>query len=131
MPTAEGIDILSHCPFPRFMALLLSAEQVFYWNAVSHSLLMRLFNQLPIVLFDRGHLMRTAPAIYDRIVAWYYQGWAPPVRDHRVSLTRETVAAWTAEYRPRAAGLVERYRRAPSPEGMLAELLRRAPNQGR
>src|SRR6185295_8268817 len=26
MPTAEGIDILSHCPFTRFMSLLLSAE---------------------------------------------------------------------------------------------------------
>ena len=74
MPTAEGIDILSYCPFTQFLSLLLSAGQVFYWNVVSHSLLIRLYNQLPIVLFDRGHLIRTAPAIYDRIVGWYYQG---------------------------------------------------------
>jgi hypothetical protein len=127
LPTAEGIDILPYRPFPQFLSLLLSAEQVFYWNAVSHSLLIRLFNQLPIVLFDRGHLMRNAPAIYDRIVAWYYQGWTPAVRDHRGPLTAETVAGWAAEYRPQAARLVERYRRAPSPEALVAELLRRAP----
>jgi tetratricopeptide (TPR) repeat protein len=130
LPTAEGIDLLPFCPFTRFLALLLSAEQVFYWNAVSHSLLIRLFNQLPIVQFDRGHLLRTAPGIYDRIVAWYYQGWVPPVRDHRVALTRETAAGWAAEYRPQAARLVERYRRAPSPEALVAELLRRAPTPG-
>src|SRR5581483_7723127 len=75
MPTAEGIDILSQCPFTQFYSLLLSAEHAFYWNLVSHSLLIRLYNQLPIVQFDPGHLLRSAPAIHDRIVRWYYQGW--------------------------------------------------------
>jgi len=126
MPTAEGIDILSQCPFIQFYALLLSAEQTFYWNIVSHSLLIRLYNQLPIVQFDHGHLIRTAPAIYDRIVRWYYQGWAPPLRNHHEPLTLATVEGWAAEYRPHAARLVERYRRAPSPEEVVAQLTRRA-----
>jgi hypothetical protein len=130
MPTAEGIDILSQCPFTQFYALLLSAEQAFYWNVVSHSLLIRLYNQLPIVQFDHGHLIRTAPAIYDRIVGWYYQGWAPPLRDHHEPLTLDTVEAWTEEYRPHAARLVERYRRAPSPEAMIADVMGRAPTPG-
>jgi hypothetical protein len=44
-----GIDILSQCPFIQFYSLLLSAEHAFYWNVVSHSLLIRFYNQLPIV----------------------------------------------------------------------------------
>jgi hypothetical protein len=126
MPTAEGIDVLSHRPFNQFMSLLLTAEQAFYWNAVSHSLLIRLFNRLPIVLFDRGHLVRNAPAIYPRVVRWYYQGWEPPLRNHHEPLTPGTVEGWAAEYRRQTAGLVERYRRAPKPEEVVARVLRRA-----
>ena len=126
MPTADGIDILAFCPFPRFMSLLLSAEHAFYWNMVSHSLLFRLFNGLPIVQFDRGHLLRIAPPIRDRIVAWYYQGWEPPLRDHHEPLTLETVEAWAADYRQQADRLTQRYRRAPSPEAMTADLMRAA-----
>jgi hypothetical protein len=125
MPTAEGIDILSFTPFTRFMSLLLSAEHVFYWNAVSHSLLIRLFNGLPIVQFDRGHLLRLVPAIHGRIMSWYYQGWEPAIRDHREPLTLETVESWAAEYREQAGRLMERFRRAPNPEEMIADLLRR------
>jgi hypothetical protein len=130
MPTAEGIDILSHRPFTQFMSVLLSAESAFYWNVVSHSLLIRLYNQLPIVLFDRGHLVRTAPAIYDRVAGWYYQGWEPPIRDHRDPLTLETVAGWADEYREQADRRVERFRRAPSPDQMIADLMVRAPTPG-
>jgi hypothetical protein len=125
LPSAEGIDLLSHCPFTQFMSLLVGAEHVFYWNAVSHSLLIRLFNRLPIVLFDRGHLVRIAPAVYRRIVAWYYQGWEPPVRNHHEPLTLETVEGWGADYRRQADRLLERYRRAPSPEQMIADLMSR------
>jgi tetratricopeptide (TPR) repeat protein len=130
MPTAEGIDILSQIPFVQFYALLLSAEHAFYWNVVSHSLLIRFYNQLPIVQFDHGHLIRTARGIYDRIVRWYYQGWAPPLRNHHETLTLETVEGWAADYRQQAAGLVEGYRRAPSPGQMIAELMARAPSPG-
>ena len=130
MPTAEGIDILSQCPFTQFYALLLSAEHAFYWNVVSHSLLIRLYNRLPIVQFDRGHLVRTAPAIYDRIVGWYYQGWEPTLRDHREPLTLETVTRWAEEYGRQADRLMGRYRRAPSPDQMIADLMGRAPTPG-
>ena len=123
MPTAEGIDVLPYAPFIRFMSLLLGAEHVFYWNAVSHSLLIRLFNQQPIVLFDRGHLLRNAGGIRDRIVRWYYQGWEPPIRDHRERLTLDTVNAWVEEYGALAARLVNGFRRAPSPAKLVADLV--------
>ncbi|HMC56779.1 MAG TPA: tetratricopeptide repeat protein [Gemmatimonadaceae bacterium] len=123
MPTADGIDILPHCPFTRFMSLLVSAEQVFYWNLVSHSLLIRLYNQQPVVSFDRGHLVRNAPGIQDRLVAWYYQGWEPPVRDQREPLTVDTVERWVADYRHHAGRLVQRFRRAGAPEHIIADLM--------
>lgn len=125
MPTAEGIDILPQCSFARFYSLLLSAEHAFYWNVLSHSLLIRLFNQLPIVVFDRGHLVRNAGGIHDRVVRWYYQGWEPVIRDHRVPLTLDTVEGWASVYRGQSARLEERYRRAPSPEEMIAALMQR------
>ncbi|HMC56041.1 MAG TPA: tetratricopeptide repeat protein [Gemmatimonadaceae bacterium] len=128
LSSLDGIDLLSHCPFNRYLSLLLSAEHVFYWNAVSHSLLIRLFNQRPVVLFDRGHLLRTAPAIRERIVAWYYQGFEAPIRDHQQVLTVERVEDWAADYRRHAARLVERFRRAPAPEDMIAQLVARAPS---
>ena len=65
-------------------------------------------------------IIRTAPAVYDRIVRWYYQGWTPPIRDHRTSLTRETVDGWAEDYRREAATLVERFRRGPAPTAMMA-----------
>ena len=77
-----------------------------------------------------GHLIRTAPAIYDRIVRWYYQGWEPPLRNHHEPLTLATVEGWSAEYRRQAARLVERYRRAPAPEQMIRDLLDKAPTPG-
>lgn len=123
LPTGDGIDLLSYCPFHEFVALLLSAEHAFYWNVVSHSLLIRLFNRLPIVLFDRGHLVRTAKPLFDRVVRWYYQGSEPAFRDHREPLTAETVAAWTEPYRNQAAVLSERYRRAPTPDELLRDLM--------
>jgi Flp pilus assembly protein TadD len=127
LPSAEGIDLLAHCPFTRFMSLLITAEHAFYWNAVSHSLLIRLYNRLPIVLFDRGHLIRIAPAVHRRIVAWYYQGWEPPVRNQHDLLTVQKVEGWAADYRRQADRLAERYRRAPGPEQMIVDLMNRTP----
>jgi hypothetical protein len=108
------------------MSLVLGAEQAFYWNAVSHSLLARLHNALPITLFDHGHLIRTAPAIHDRIVRWYYQGWTPPLRSHRDPLTLDAADGWAAEFRRQAGRLLVRYRRAPSPAQMIANLMESA-----
>lgn len=123
LPTAEGIDTLTYCPFTQFMSLLLSAEYAFYWNVLSHSLLIRLFNRLPTIVFDRGHLVRNVPAMYDRVVRWYYQGREPEFFDHRRSLTREAVAAAAQPYRRHADEILERFRRAPTPEAMVEAVL--------
>jgi hypothetical protein len=131
LPTIEGVDLLAHCSFNQFTSLLLSAEHAFYWNVLSHSLLIRLFNGLPTVVFDRGHLIRNVPAMYPRVVQWYYQGWEPPLIDHREPLTPASVAAWTEPYRQHLPRIRERFRRAPTPEAMVAQVLGAADGAGR
>jgi tetratricopeptide (TPR) repeat protein len=123
MPTTERIDIEPYCPFQRLTSLLLSAEYAFYWNVLSHTILIRLFNKLPVVVFDRGHLVRNVPAIYDRVVDWYYQGWEPALLDHRQPLTLDRLSAYTAPYRREADRMCERFRRAPTPVQLIEKAL--------
>ena len=51
-------------------------------------------------------------------------------RDHREPLTLDTVEGWADEYRREADRLLERYRRAPSPDQMIADLMDGAPTPG-
>jgi hypothetical protein len=127
MPAEEGITLLSFCSFKRFTALLLDAEYAFYWNVVSHSILMRLFNQLPVFLFDRGHLVRNVKPMYERVIAWYYQGWEPIYLDHREPLAPETLAGLAARFREAAGGICQGFRRAPAPAEMVERILRQDP----
>jgi hypothetical protein len=123
IPTAEGIDILTFCRFQEFTSLLLSAEVAFYWNVVSHSILLRLFSGRPVVLFDRGHLVRNVSVIEDRIVRWYYQGLAPTYQDDRQVLTETTVARWVEEQQRVNTQRIDRYRAAPSPDAMVSHIM--------
>jgi hypothetical protein len=107
MPTVDGVDILTFCPF----------------NRLSHSILIRLFNKRPVILFDKGHLVRNVPAIYDRVVQWYYQGWEPKFRDHQAPLTLETVSAWARDYQLAADRICDGFRRASTPQQLIETLV--------
>lgn len=119
LPTAEGVDLLYYCPFRQFVALSLSAEHAFYWNVLSHSILIRLFNGLPNVVFDKGHLIRNVNAVHERVVKWYYQGWETPFADQRAALSLESVEAGTETFRAEAERMQRRFARAPSPARMI------------
>ncbi|HVQ08606.1 MAG TPA: hypothetical protein VMS43_09240 [Allosphingosinicella sp.] len=123
LPTDDRIELLAFCPFARAMSLLLAAEHCFYWNLVSHSILMQLWNGRSVILFDSGHLVRAVPAIHERVIAWYYQGQEPPYLDHKATLSPAIAAEAAAGDAERRAGSLPRYRRAPSPAAMLESLL--------
>jgi tetratricopeptide (TPR) repeat protein/glycosyltransferase involved in cell wall biosynthesis len=112
---AAGVTLMTFCPFKRFSALLLEAEYVFYWNALSHSMFLRLFNERPAFLFDRGHLVRNVFPLYERIVEWYYQGWEPVYLDQQQPLTLEALAGPAEAYRRGAHEIRGSLRRAPEP----------------
>jgi tetratricopeptide (TPR) repeat protein len=119
----DGVTLLTFCPFKRFSALVLCAEHVFYWNALSHSMFLRLFNARPAFLFDRGHLVRNVKPLYERIVDWYYQGWDPIYLDPEADLLTTPLEELADRYRAAAERIGARLRQAPSPERMIEELL--------
>jgi tetratricopeptide (TPR) repeat protein len=123
----EGAELLSFCAFTRLSSLLLTAEYAFYWNSVSHSILLRSFNGLPVILFDRGHLVRNVEAIYDRIVKWYYQGVQPIYMDHCQPLTLEGLNAATVDFRRSAGQMNSDFQRAPDPEALIERILGATP----
>jgi hypothetical protein len=121
----ERIHLLSFCSFRCAMSLLLSAEYSFYWNVVSHSILMQLWNGRPVILFNRGHLARSIPAIYERVIAWYYQGWEPPYIDQNARLSPGVLENAAASHAQSRKQMIARFRRAPSPVAVFNSLLER------
>lgn len=120
----EHIHLLRFCSFRTVMSLLLTAEYGFYWNLVSHSILMQLWNGKPVILFDRGHLARAMPAIYERTIAWYYQGWNPPYLNQNDQLSLAVLEQAITPHSRRRTEIMARFRRAPSPAVVLKSLLR-------
>jgi hypothetical protein len=119
----EGAELLSFCSFTRIASLLLTAEYAFYWNSVSHSILLRSFNGLPVILFDRGHLVRNVEAIYERVIQWYYQGVQPIYMDHYEALTLEGLEAATADFKRTAESMVGNFQRADDPKYLIQRIL--------
>ncbi|MFL6247112.1 MAG: hypothetical protein ACJ74H_13860 [Thermoanaerobaculia bacterium] len=122
LPADERIHLVRFCSFRRLMSLLLSAEYSFYWNVVSHSILMQLWNGRPVILFNRGHLARAVRPIYERVIAWYYQGCEPPYLDDHAELSLPALEHAVAAHAERRSQITERFRRAPSPAAVLASL---------
>jgi hypothetical protein len=122
LPADERIHLVRYCPFRRFMSLLLSAEYSFYWNVVSHSILMQLWNGRRVILFDRGHLARAVRPIYERIIAWYYQGCEPTHLDQDKELSLAVLEEAVAADSERRNQMAQRFRRAPSPAAVLVSL---------
>lgn len=123
MEPTPGVTLLTFCPFKRFLALLADAEFAFYWNVVSHSMLLRLMNGQPVFMFDRGHLVRNVSSLYERIVGWYYQGREPMYLEPDLpldpgalgTLARSSLHEWEKV----AAG----FARAPSPAQLLSHIV--------
>jgi tetratricopeptide (TPR) repeat protein len=122
-PVREGLEFLPFCSFENLAALVLAAECAFYWNAVSHSILLRLLNGAPVVLFDRGHLLRNIQDLGERIARRTYQGVEAPHADHRAPLLAKDVASWTDAARTDAVRRLEGFRAAPSPQELIDRLL--------
>lgn len=119
----EGAELLSFCSFTRIASLLLAAEHAFYWNSVSHSILLRSFNGLPVILFDRGHLVRNVEPIYERVIQWYYQGVQPIYMDHCQALTLQGLEAATADFRLSAGRMRQAFQRADEPNQLIQRIL--------
>jgi hypothetical protein len=63
------------------------------------------------------------PAIYPRVIAWYYQGGAPPYLDQEAELSLAALAELKDTHPVAQDELLERLRRAPAPSELLRSWL--------
>lgn len=119
----KNIRLFNFGAFDDVMSLLLTAEYTFYWNVVSHTILIQLWNGRPVILFDKGHLARSVSHLYERVIAWYYQGWEPNYFDQTQKITLEGLADFVSDHKKQTPKLMKDYTRASSPEELFDSLL--------
>lgn len=122
MPSGNSVELLSFCDYDRFTSLLLGAEFAFYWNAVSHSILLRLLNAKPVFLFNKGHLARGVKTIYPRIIDCYYQGREPIYIDPMAPLLLPELSQLSIQYCEQSKQISEDLQKAPTPMQVIDEL---------
>jgi len=118
----EGAVHLPFCGHDVFAALAVEAQYAFYWNVLSNSVAGRLVNHRPVFFFDRGHMVRSVPALFDLAVRAYYHGAKLPLLDPASGLSPAGLAASTmrqnADFEPARLA----FARAPSPADVVREL---------
>lgn len=122
MPSSNNVELLSFCDYDRFTSLLLGAEFAFYWNAVSHSILLRLLNAKPVFLFNKGHLARGVKKIYPRIIDCYYQGREPIYLDPMAPLLLPELSQLSTQYCEQSKLISEGLQKAPTPDEVIDAL---------
>jgi len=116
------LDSRPHGEHGAFNAEVDSAEQAFYWNWSSSSLVRRLTAGLPVSFFGRGHVSQLLPGIAERLMAHFYTGGLPPVMAWDQPLQPADLAAVQAASRADREALAQRYRALPRLPDLLLSL---------
>ncbi|MBI4342469.1 MAG: hypothetical protein HY599_03770 [Candidatus Omnitrophica bacterium] len=127
----DSVELLPFCPLAEFEQRLLDAEYAFYWNAFSFSHVARVANELPIFLFDRGHLARTIKPYYEVARSWLYGGWEPTYLDPTQVVSREVLADLARAQKPALRALRERWQALPTPDELVDQLVAEASGSDR
>ena len=88
-----GLVALPFCRQDDFANLVRDAEQAFYWNMLSHSVLARLANRMPVCFFDAGHLSHVVPALLPLAIASFFAGVCPTMHSPLDALDAEQLAS--------------------------------------
>jgi hypothetical protein len=124
----RDVALIAFCDYQRYVSLLLFAEYAFYWNVASSSSLYRLINSLPVFYFDRGHVSRWFRSFFERTVELLYRGHTPTILDHREPLIPTRLQSLAHAYRQSADDIVRQLKLLPSPEELVAQLLKGGPS---
>ena len=120
-----GLVCLPFCGYAVFRSLLLEAEYAFYWNIFSNTIPIRVVNRLPVFFFDPGHLAHAVPPLFTRGIQRYYAGCSLPYLDQRAGLSADVLAGLASQQEQALEPARESFRRSPSPQEMVAGILRR------
>lgn len=111
------------CRHDLFTWLAVRAEQAFYWNLFSNSIVVRFGNSRPPFFFDIGHIGQV-PWLYELAVENYFLGWRPVCLDHRRELTPELLNLWSSLFKQEVTRVRDHFRSSPPPSATIAALLR-------
>lgn len=116
--------LLAVCAVEDFLALTTAAENAFYWNTVSASLLARLPAGRPVFFFDAGHLAAFDAKLGARASELYYGGIEPPRLDLARPLDPAELAGREREFASALAPIAARQRqRGLDAHGVVERLL--------
>lgn len=119
-----GVWLFNHCGFELFRAFMWCAEFVFSWNALSFSVLERIYNGRAVFFFDRGHFHDLLPSLHEHVRARWYHGNELPLLDPRQPLDASSLGAkWEQIGKNLASGYRRELERLPAASEVLAALL--------
>jgi hypothetical protein len=122
--TTSGLIALPFCRHDDFTDLVLDAEQVFYWNMLSHSLLARMVNRLPVCFFDHGHMSHAIPALLPLAIKSYFSGVQPALHDPLATLDSAQLARNAQTQIEALDSAVEHLRACPAPSEIVERVMR-------
>lgn len=123
---STAAELMTFCAYQAFAQRIVEAEYVFYWNALSHSNILRLVNRLPSFTFDVGHMVRHVSTLYARVGEWGLHGWEPTVLDVHETLDGGHLGLMAARAAIGLGRFHERMAQSPPPAVMLEQAIRSA-----
>ncbi len=122
-PAASNMELLAHCEYSRFQALLKESEYVFFWNAASFSAILRTLTDKPWFTFDDGHQLRGMNDVYARRISdWFYRGEEPPRLDFEATLSRDALQEATKQNLIPAWRIRQGLLESPDPQSVFSTL---------
>jgi len=116
--------LFSHCGFELFRAFMWCAEYVFSWNALSFSVLERVYNGRAVFFFDRGHFHDLLPSLHQHVAARWYRGCELPLLDPRQPLDSSRLdAEWERVGKNLVSGYRQGLERLPAASEVLAAFM--------
>ena len=95
---------------------------MFYWNAFSFSQLSRVANELPVFVFDRGHLAHAIKPFYPVALSCHFGGWEAPLLDQTRRLDPSALEELAEEQKPTMRAIVARWRSSATPDELVESL---------
>ena len=118
----RDITVRGRADYAEYISLLMSADCAFFWNWLSFSIIHRVIQGLPVLFFDRGHMMRILPREGATALETFYLGWRPPLLDMGHPLSTDRISELCEETVARFRRITRHMERCRKPRQLLEGL---------
>ena len=108
-------------PHQEFTELISQAGKAFYWNAISQSILLRVYQGAETHFFDHGHLRSLLPQSWTFVNKYYYRGIPPDLL--KGPLSSEALENSADQCSASFEALLAKLRECPTPDEVIKKLL--------